>query len=276
MHAVRYRNADGDIRLGRLEDDQIVDAGAAGHQGFVPSVEGWAVIAAASGATTPVGDVQLLHPVVPSKIIAIGLNYRDHAKESDLAVPEVPVVFSKFSTSLIGHGEPIVIPREETRPDFEGELAVVIGRRTHRATLDDALSAIGGITCVHDVSGRRAQLETPLRQFDYGKSFDTFCPLGPSIATTDGVDFADIDVELAIDGEVMQSSNTRHLIFSVAAIIEYLTRGITLLPGDVICTGTPGGVGDSREPRRYLRDGETVTVTVGGVGSLSNPVTFEQ
>ncbi len=276
MHAVRYRNADGDIRLGRLEDDQIVDAGAAGHQGFVPSVEGWAVIAAASGATTPVGDVPLLHPVVPSKIIAIGLNYRDHAKESDLAVPEVPVVFSKFSTSLIGHGEPIVIPREETRPDFEGELAVVIGRRTHRATLDDALSAIGGITCVHDVSGRRAQLETPLRQFDYGKSFDTFCPLGPSIATTDGVDFADIDVELAIDGEVMQSSNTRHLIFSVAAIIEYLTRGITLLPGDVICTGTPGGVGDSREPRRYLRDGETVTVTVGGVGSLSNPVTFEQ
>lgn len=276
MHAVRYRNADGDIRLGRLEDDQIVDAGAAGHQGFVPSVEGWAVIAAASGATTPVGDVQLLHPVVPSKIIAIGLNYRDHAKESDLAVPEVPVVFSKFSTSLIGHGEPIVIPREETRPDFEGELAVVIGRRTHRATLDDALSAIGGITCVHDVSGRRAQLETPLRQFDYGKSFDTFCPLGPSIATTDGVDFADIDVELAIDGEIMQSSNTRHLIFSVAAIIEYLTRGITLLPGDVICTGTPGGVGDSREPRRYLRDGETVTVTVGGVGSLSNPVTFEQ
>ena len=276
MHAVRYRNADGDIRLGRLEDDQIVDAGAAGHQGFVPSVEGWAVIAAASGATTPVGDVPLLHPVVPSKIIAIGLNYRDHAKESDLAVPEVPVVFSKFSTSLIGHGEPIVIPREETRPDFEGELAVVIGRRTHRATLDDALSAIGGITCVHDVSGRRAQLETPLRQFDYGKSFDTFCPLGPSIATTDGVDFADIDVELAIDGEVMQSSNTRHLIFSVAAIIEYLTRGITLLPGDVICTGTPGGVGDSREPRRYLQDGETVTVTVGGVGSLSNPVTFEQ
>ena len=276
MHAVRYRNADGEIRLGRLEDDQIVDAGAAGHQGFVPSVEGWAVIAAASGATTPVGDVQLLHPVVPSKIIAIGLNYRDHAKESDLAVPEVPVVFSKFSTSLIGHGEPIVIPREETRPDFAGELAVVIGRRTHRATLDDALSAIGGITCVHDVSGRRAQLETPLRQFDYGKSFDTFCPLGPSIATTDGVDFADIDVELAIDGEVMQSSNTRHLIFSVAAIIEYLTRGITLLPGDVICTGTPGGVGDSREPRRYLRDGETVTVTVGGVGSLSNPVTFEQ
>jgi 2-keto-4-pentenoate hydratase/2-oxohepta-3-ene-1,7-dioic acid hydratase in catechol pathway len=276
MHAVRYRNAAGEIRLGRLEGDAIVDAGSAGQQGFVPSVEGWALIAAATGTTTPVADVQLLHPVVPSKIIAIGLNYRDHAKESELDIPSVPIVFSKFSTSLIGHGETIVIPREETRPDFEGELAVVIGRRTHRATLDDALSAIGGITCVHDVSGRRAQLETPLRQFDYGKSFDTFCPLGPSIASTDGVDFTDIDVELAIDGEVMQSSNTRHLIFSVAEIIEYLTRGITLLPGDVIATGTPGGVGDSREPRRYLRAGETVSVTVGGVGTLSNPVTLEQ
>lgn len=276
MHAVRYRNAAGEIRLGRLEDETIVDAGSAGPQGFVPSVEGWAVIAAASGSTTAAADVQLLHPVVPSKVIAIGLNYRDHAKESELDIPAMPVVFSKFSTSLIGHGESIVIPREETRPDFEGELAIIIGKRTHRATLDDALSAIGGITCVHDVSGRRAQLETPLRQFDYGKSFDTFCPLGPSVASTDGVNFADIDVELAIDGEVMQSSNTKHLIFSVAEIIEYLTRGITLLPGDVICTGTPGGVGDSRDPRRYLREGETVTVTVGGVGSLSNPVTFEQ
>ena len=276
MHAVRYRNAAGEIRLGRLEGETIVDAGSAGPQGFVPSVEGWAVIASASGPTSAAADVQLLHPVVPSKVIAIGLNYRDHAKESELDIPAMPVVFSKFSTSLIGHGESIVIPREETRPDFEGELAVIIGKRTHRATLDDALSAIGGITCVHDVSGRRAQLETPLRQFDYGKSFDTFCPLGPSVASTDGVDFADVDVELAIDGEVMQSSNTKHLIFSVAEIIEYLTRGITLLPGDVICTGTPGGVGDSRDPRRYLREGETVTVTVGGVGSLTNPVTFEQ
>jgi 2-keto-4-pentenoate hydratase/2-oxohepta-3-ene-1,7-dioic acid hydratase in catechol pathway len=275
MHAVRYRNAAGDVRLGRLEGEMIVDAGAAGEQGFVPTVEGWAAIAGATGPTCALAEVQLLHPVVPSKIIAIGLNYRDHAEESQLDIPEVPVVFSKFSTSLIGHGESIVIPREETRPDFEGELAVVIGRRTHRATRDDARSAIGGITCVQDVSGRRAQLETPLRQFDYGKSFDTFCPLGPAIASTDGVDFADVDVELAIDGEVMQSSNTRHLIFSVAEIIEYLTRGITLLPGDVIATGTPGGVGDSREPRRYLRAGETVSVTVGGVGTLTNPVTFE-
>lgn len=276
MHAVRFRNAAGEIRLGRLEGDAIVDAGPSGTQGFVPDVEGWAAIAAAAGDTVSVAEVQLLHPVVPSKIIAIGLNYRDHAEESELDIPAVPVVFSKFSTSLIGHGESIVIPREETRPDFEGELAVVIGRRTQRATLENALTAVGGITCVHDVSGRRAQLETPLRQFDYGKSFDTFCPLGPAIASTEGIDFTDVDVELAIDAEVMQSSNTRNLIFGVAEIIEYLTRGITLLPGDVICTGTPGGVGDSRDPRRYLQEGDTVTVTVGGVGTLANPVTFER
>ena len=276
MHAVRYRNAAGEIRLGRLEGDAIVDAGLAGPHGFVPSVEGWSLIAAAGGDTVPAASVQLLSPVQPGKIIAIGLNYRDHAEESQLDIPEVPVVFSKYTSSLIGHGETIIIPREETRPDYEAELGVVIGRRTYRATLDDALGAVGGITCVHDVSGRRAQLETPLRQFVYGKSFDTFCPLGPSIASTEGVDFADIDVSLSIDGEVMQDSNTRHLIFGVAEIIEYLSRGTTLEPGDVIATGTPGGVGDGREPKRYLRDGETVSVTVGGVGTLTNPVAFEQ
>lgn len=275
MHAVRYQASTGEIRLGRLDGDTITDAGPAGERGFVPTAEGWAVIAAADGATCAVADVQLLHPVVPSKVIAIGLNYRDHAEESELDIPEVPVVFSKHPSCLIGHGQAIVIPREETRPDYEGELAVVIGRRTYRATLENAIDAVGGITAIHDVSGRRAQLETPLRQFVYGKSFDTFGPLGPSIASMDGVDLADVDVRLDIDGEVMQDSNTRHLIFSVARIIEYLSRGTTLEPGDVIATGTPGGVGDSRDPRRYLRDGETVNVTVGGVGTLSNPVRFE-
>jgi 2-keto-4-pentenoate hydratase/2-oxohepta-3-ene-1,7-dioic acid hydratase in catechol pathway len=179
-------------------------------------------------------------------------------------------------TALIGHGEAIRIPREETRPDWEGELAVVIGSPTYRATFDNAIAAVGGYTAINDVSGRRAQLETPLRQFVYGKSFDTFAPLGPSIASAEGVDFADIDVSLRIDGELMQESNTRHLIFSVAHIIEYVSRGISLEPGDVIATGTPGGVGDSRVPPRYLQAGETVEVTVSGVGTLSNPVTVEQ
>ena len=276
MLAVRFATSSGDVRLGRLDGDQITDAGAAPAIGFDSTPEAWSVIAAAAGATHAVGSVQLLHPVHPGKLIAIGLNYRDHAEESELDIPEVPVVFSKFSTCLIGSGQTIVVPREETRPDYEAELAVVICKRTYRATLDNALESVGGYTAINDVSGRRAQLETPLRQFVYGKSFDTFGPLGPAVSSMDGVDLGNIDVSTTIAGEVLQSSNTRNLIFSVAQIIEYLSRGITLEPGDVIATGTPGGVGDGRNPKRYLRDGETVEVAVSGVGTLSNPVRFEQ
>ena len=275
MNAVRYRTQDGSINLGRLDGDVITDAGAAGPEGFVPTPEAWQRIAAASGATVAVDDVQLLHPVVPRKIIAIGLNYRDHAEESNLEIPAVPVVFAKFPSALIGHGEAIVIPREETRTDWEAELAVVIARRTYRATTAEAIAAIGGYTAINDVSGRRAQLETPLRQFVYGKSFDTFAPLGPSIASAEGVDFADIQVSSRIGDEVLQDSNTRNLIFSVAEIIEYVSRGTTLEPGDVIATGTPGGVGDSRQPPRYLQPGEVIEVTVSGVGTLANPVRAE-
>ena len=276
MLAVRFATTNGDVRLGRLDGDQITDAGAAPAIGFDSTPEAWAAIAAANGLTHSVDSVQLLHPVHPSKVIAIGLNYRDHAEESELDIPDVPVVFSKFATSLIGAGQTIVVPREETRPDYEGELAIVIGKRTFRATLDNALDAVGGYTAINDVSGRRAQLETPLRQFVYGKSFDTFGPLGPAVASMEGVDLGNIDVSTTIAGEVLQSSNSRNLIFSVAQIIEYLSRGITLEPGDVIATGTPGGVGDGRDPKRYLLDGETVEVTVSGVGTLSNPVRHEQ
>ncbi len=276
MQAVRFETSDGEIRVGRLDGDQIVDAGAAGPAGFIPTTEGWATIAAASGSTYAVDAVRLLHPVVPGKIIAIGLNYRDHAEESELDIPEVPVVFSKYPSALTGPYDEIVIPREETRPDYEAELAVVIGRETYRATREDAVGAIGGYTAINDVSGRRAQLETPLRQFVYGKSFDTFAPLGPCITSMDGVDLADIYVSSRIGDEVLQNSNTRHLIFSVAEIIEYVSRGTTLHPGDVIATGTPGGVGDGRDPKRYLGDGEVIEVTVGGVGTLKNPVRHEK
>ena len=275
MNAVRFRTQGGDVRLGRLDGDVITDAGPAGPAGFVPTPEAWSAIASASGATCAVGDVQLLHPVVPGKILAIGLNYRDHAEEAELDIPETPVVFAKFPSALIGHGETIVVPREETRPDWEAELAVVIGTRAYRATKENALDHVGGYTAINDVSGRRAQLETPLRQFVYGKSFDTFAPLGPSIASVDGVDLADIRVSSRMGDEVLQDSNTRNLIFSVADIIEYVSRGTTLEPGDVIATGTPGGVGDGRDPKRYLQDGEVIEVEVSGVGTLSNPVRRE-
>lgn len=276
MQAVRFETSDGDVRLGRLDGDQIVDAGAAGPGGFAPTPEAWAAIAAANGSTFAVDDVHLLHPVVPGKLIAIGLNYRDHAEELDLEIPDEPVVFGKFTSALTGPYDEIVIPREETRPDYEAEMALVIGRRTFRATRDNALDAIGGYTAINDVSGRRAQLETPLRQFVYGKSFDTFAPLGPCIASPDGVDFSDIAVSARIGDELLQDSSTSNMIFSVPEIIEYVSRGTTLYPGDVIATGSPSGVGDGRDPKRYLGDGEVIEVSVGGVGTLRNPVRHER
>ncbi len=232
-------------------------------------------LAEAEGQRIPLGAVSLAHPVVPRKLICIGLNYRDHAEESELDIPAVPVVFAKWTTSLIGHGETIVIPREETRPDYEGELAIVIGAPVYRAEGAAARAAIGAYTCFHDVSGRRAQLETPLRQFTYGKSFDTFGPLGPCLVDAEGADLDALQVTTVVSGETMQDSNTSNLIFGIEALVEYVSLGTTLEPGDVIATGTPGGVGDSRNPRRYLREGDVVDVTVAGVGTLSNPVTLE-
>ncbi len=277
MKAVRFVNPEGEIRIGALgEDGTITDAGAAGPQGFVPTTLAWDALQQADGPSHSVGDVKLLHPVVPNKLIGIGLNYRSHAEESELEIPSVPVIFAKFSSSLIGHGAEIVIPREETRPDYEGELAVVIGQGVYRADADEARAAVGGIAAINDVSGRRAQLETPLRQFTLGKSFDTFSPLGPCIVSADGVDLADVDLRTTVSGEVMQEANTCDLIFSVVELIEYISAGVTLEPGDVIATGTPSGVGDSRSPKRYLHEGDTVDIYVEGVGTLSNRVRNER
>jgi 2-keto-4-pentenoate hydratase/2-oxohepta-3-ene-1,7-dioic acid hydratase in catechol pathway len=276
VKAVRFVNPEGETRIGALgEDGTITDAGPSGPQGFVPTTLAWDVINQADGATHDAGDVKLLHPVVPGKLIGIGLNYRSHAEESQLDIPSVPVIFAKFGSSLVGHGAQIVIPREETRPDYEGEVAIVIGQPIYRADPQEARAAVGGIAAINDVSGRRAQLETPLRQFTLGKSFDTFSPLGPCIASAEGVDLADIDVRTTVSGEVMQDANTRDLIFSVVELIEYISAGVTLEPGDVIATGTPSGVGDSRSPKRYLRDGDTVEIYVEGVGTLSNSVRSE-
>jgi 2-keto-4-pentenoate hydratase/2-oxohepta-3-ene-1,7-dioic acid hydratase in catechol pathway len=273
---VRFDGSAGEARLGALDGALVRDAGALGPEGFVPSPEGWARLAAAAGEVRPLAGLALRPPVSPSKILAIGLNYRSHAAESELEVPEVPVVFAKLPSSLIGPGQRIVVPREETRPDWEGEVAVVIGRRTFRADRASARDAIGGITAINDVTGRRAQLETPLRQFTLGKSFDTFGPLGPAIASLDGVDLANIELRTTVSGELMQAANTRDLIFPIIDLVVYLSAGITLEPGDVIATGTPAGVGDSRRPPRYLREGDVVEVTVAGVGTLSNPVTLER
>lgn len=277
MKAVRFVDPGGESRIGMLtEGGAIRDAGPDGERGFVPTGQAWESISAAAGPTYERSEVRLRAPVVPRQILAIGLNYRSHAEESELQVPSVPVVFAKLPSALIGDGDEIVVPREETRPDFEGELAVVIGRRTYRARGSAAREAIGGISAINDVSGRRAQLETPLRQFTLGKSFDTFAPMGPCIASPDGVNLADLDVGTTVSGEVMQSANTRDLIFGVEELIAYLSAGVTLEAGDVIATGTPGGVGDSRQPPRYLREGDVVEVSVGAVGTLTNRVRMER
>jgi 2-keto-4-pentenoate hydratase/2-oxohepta-3-ene-1,7-dioic acid hydratase in catechol pathway len=276
MKAVRFIDPRGEARIGSLEDARVRDAGPAGPQGFVPTPEAWAALGGAAGPDYDLADVKLLHPVVPGKILAIGVNYRSHADESELDVPQVPVVFAKWASALIGPDEDIVVPVEETRPDFEGEVAVVLGKRVYRADDDEARRAIGGITAIHDVSGRRAQLETPLRQFTLGKSFDTFAPLGPAIASLDSVDLERIGLRTTVSGVVMQEASTSDLVFGLTDLIVYLSKGLTLEAGDVIATGTPGGVGDSRTPPRYLEEGDVVEVWVEGVGTLRNPVRRER
>jgi 2-keto-4-pentenoate hydratase/2-oxohepta-3-ene-1,7-dioic acid hydratase in catechol pathway len=275
VRAVRFLAGSREPRVGRLDGETVVDAGAAGPAGFVPSPEGWDQVGRASGARYALSDVRLLAPVVPPKLIGIGLNYRDHAEESELELPDVPVVFAMWPSALIGHDDTIVVPRDETRPDYEGEVAIVLGRTVKNASPEEARAAIGGFSAFNDVSGRRAQLETPLRQFTLGKSFDTFAPMGPCIASLDEADLGSLGVRTTVSGEVLQESSTERLIFSAETLVSYCSTGVTLEAGTVIATGTPGGVGDSREPRRYLTPDDVVEVWVEGVGTLRNAVEKE-
>jgi 2-keto-4-pentenoate hydratase/2-oxohepta-3-ene-1,7-dioic acid hydratase in catechol pathway len=275
VRAARFLDPTGAERLGAYEDGGIRDAGPAGPLGFVPSEEGWEAIANASGPEYGPDEVRLLHPGRPRKLIGIGLNYRDHAAESELEVPSVPVVFGMWPSALAGPDEPIVVPRDENRPDYEGELAIVVGKRVKDVPPQDAREAIGGYSAFNDVSGRKFQLETPLRQFTLGKSFDTFAPMGPCVASVGGDELGALAIRCTVSGEVMQESSTENLIFSVEELVSYCSIGTTLEPGDVIATGTPAGVGDSRKPPRYLRDGDVVEVWVEGVGTLRNPVRIQ-
>jgi 2-keto-4-pentenoate hydratase/2-oxohepta-3-ene-1,7-dioic acid hydratase in catechol pathway len=223
----------------------------------------------------PLPSVQLLAPILhPPKIICIGLNYRDHAEESNMKIPDRPTVFNKFPTSLIGPGEPIILPKASTQPDYEAELGIVIGKRARYLSRDNWREAVFGYTCIHDVSARDFQLATS--QWLMGKTFDTFCPTGPAIVTADEIpDPHALDIRCIVSGEVLQDSNTRHLIFDIPTILEHLSSVFTLEPGDLIATGTPAGVGFARKPPRYLQPGDTVTISIQGVGDLTNPVIAE-
>ncbi|MDX6566425.1 MAG: hypothetical protein QOE10_2087 [Gaiellales bacterium] len=273
--AVCFTDPSGARRIGALDGDTVRDAGPAGPAGFVPSVDAWRSLAAAEGPAYALADVRLEAPVVPSKLVCIGLNYRDHAAETGAEIPAAPVVFAKFTSALIGPGEAIVVPYDEPRTDYEAELALVIGTRARRVTGPAALAAIGGITAFNDVSGREAQFG-PGRQFTRGKSYDTFAPLGPCIASVDGLDLGALGVKTTLSGEVMQDSSTANLIFDVQTLVEFCSAAFTLEPGDVIATGTPPGVGDARTPPRYLQDGDVVEVEVEGVGVLRNPCVAEE
>jgi 2-keto-4-pentenoate hydratase/2-oxohepta-3-ene-1,7-dioic acid hydratase in catechol pathway len=205
---------------------------------------------------------RLLAPVMPSKIVAIGLNYKDHAAEQGKAIPAEPLMFLKPSTAVIGPGDPIVIPAGAGRVDHEAEVGVVIGRRARQVSEADALSVVFGITCVNDVTARELQRKDV--QYTRAKGFDTFAPVGPCIAT--GIDLSSpIGVEGWVNGERRQASSTRELIFGIPRLIAFISAVMTLLPGDIVSTGTPAGIGP-------LAAGDRVTVKVDGVGELTNPV----
>jgi len=226
-----------------------------------------------NGRTMDHAEFEISAPVPrPGKIICIGLNYRDHAKESGMAIPNSPVIFSKFSTCVIGHDQPIVIPPGSTETDYEAELAFVIGRRARNIKPEDAMDYVFGYTNFNDVSARDFQFADG--QWQRGKSCDTFAPMGKFIATADEVaDPQDLSIQLRLNGDTMQDSNTSQMVFGVAELVEFLSRYITLEPGDVVATGTPPGVGFARRPPVYLKDGDVVEVEIQGLGVLSNPVT---
>jgi 2-keto-4-pentenoate hydratase/2-oxohepta-3-ene-1,7-dioic acid hydratase in catechol pathway len=216
--------------------------------------------------------VRLLAPVPrPGKLIAIGLNYRDHAAESNMPIPERPVVFSKFTTSVIGTNEPVVLPPTSEQVDYEAELAVVIGRRAKNVPRAEALSYVLGYTNINDVSARDFQFADG--QWQRGKSCDTFAPMGLAIVTTDEVpDPQKLSIKLRLNGQTMQDSNTAQLIFGVPELIAFLSETITLEPGDVIATGTPPGVGFARKPPVFLKDGDLMEVEIEKLGTLRSPV----
>lgn len=228
------------------------------------------------GWLVPASDAYWFAPVPrPGKLICIGLNYKDHAAESKMAIPENPVVFSKFSSAVIAPGEPVVLPPQSKQVDYEAELAVVIGRRAKNVPATRAYDYVLGYTAFNDVSARDFQFADG--QWQRGKSCDTFAPMGQTIVTTDAVpDPQKLWIKLTLNGQTMQDSNTDQMIFGVARLIEFLSETITLEPGDVIATGTPSGVGFARNPPVFLKPGDEMEVNIEVVGGINNPVVEEK
>ncbi len=226
------------------------------------------------GDIVPAVDVKLRAPLRPPKIVCVGLNYREHALESKMEIPDVPTVFAKFPTAILGCGEPIVLPKNSSKPDYEGELAFVIGKRGRHIPPERWRDYVFGYSNFNDVSARDYQMRTT--QWMIGKSFDTFAPMGPAIVTADEVpDPHALTIKTKVNGELLQDHNTSDLIFKISDLIAFLSSVFTLEPGDVISTGTPSGVGFSYDPPRWLKPGDEVVVSVEGLGELRNPVIAE-
>jgi 2,4-diketo-3-deoxy-L-fuconate hydrolase len=223
------------------------------------------------GETVPLGEALLHAPIVrPAKIICIGLNYEDHAAETGREIPEKPVVFAKYPNTIVGPGEPIRIPPITGQVDYEAELVVVIGRAAKNVPEEEALEYVFGYTNGNDVSSRDLQFSEG-GQWTRSKSLDTFAPIGPYVATRDEIpDPQSLSIRCVLNGEVVQDGTTSKMIFSVAELISFLSTGMTLVPGDVIFTGTPAGVGFVRDPELFMKPGDEVTVEIEGLGSLTN------
>lgn len=277
--------ADGATRIGLASESGIIDLRAAAPElaeemsaflGQGPEARSRARSIAASGAPSVEPALLQLHaPVLrPPKILGIGLNYKDHIQETGRTAPEVPVVFNKQSTSVTGTGTPVYRPQESYRLDYEGELAFVIGERCRRVPKRRAPEVIAGYTVCNDVSVRDWQRRSPTMTM--GKSWDTHCPLGPWIVTGDEIgDPHDLNIETRINGEVRQASNTRHLLFDCYELVEHLSTVFTLEPGDVVTTGTPGGVAAAMDPPRWLEPGDEIRITIEKIGTLENTVVDE-
>ncbi len=222
--------------------------------------------------TYGLAEIRLLAPVPrPSKVIAVGLNYRDHAIETKLEIPQTPIIFAKFPSSITGPDAPVVLPKDDPQADYEAELAVVIGRTTKAVPESDAMEHVAGYMPLNDVSARRWQFAD--KQWVRGKSPDTFCPIGPWLTTADTVpDPHTLDIRMRINGKIMQNSNTSNLIFRIPTLIAFISAAITLEPGDIIATGTPDGVGVFRKPPVFLKSGDLMEVDIEGLGVLKNVI----
>ncbi len=266
-----------------MKISRFLDAGGATRYGCIHDDGGTTLIEGdIFGEYKDTGETvevkKLLAPIAPVDILCIGLNYVRHAQEGNAPIPEYPVLFMKVSGAVQNPGDPIELPRHlrSDRVDFECELAVVIGRTCKNVSRDQALDHVLGYTCGHDVSARDWQKQWGGGQWCRGKTFDTFAPLGPCLVTTDEIpDPQTLQIKTILNGEVMQDWNTSDMIFNVATLIEFLSGSTKLLPGTVIMTGTPHGIGGARRPPIFMKNGDTVTIDIEKIGQLTNPVIDE-